>query len=201
MEMISLIFSAVAILVSLISLWIGHFSPFRLRVTHDAPTFAVYKITPDISGGKSVWWIPSIDLSFTFYNNGQRPGEVSDVRIRMIMDDLDLKHTFYAHWVVNYPLFNAERTDRFNWIHQAVIKEWYPMMLSGNAQESVHVVLEGGRWDSRLHGSATLKLEIYSSEQNRWVEYAEYHHLIHEEMFNTKSTYTLADTKLQKIRE
>ena len=49
---IAVVFSGIALIVSILSLWVNSFAPFSLRVTHDTPTLALYKITPDMSGSE-----------------------------------------------------------------------------------------------------------------------------------------------------
>ncbi len=195
--------STLALFISLISLWKSYLAPFKLKVCHDSPTFALHKITPAISGGKSTWWIPSIDMGFTFHNLGRKSGEVTDIRMLIEIDDKKSKknYTFYAKWVVDYPKFQQDRTERMNWIHNSVIRDWYPLILTGEEQKSLHLILEGHRWDNKIKGELNLCLEIYSSQKKKWTECSRYNHIITREMFDEKSCYSLNDSKLSKIRK
>ena len=130
---IALLFSAIALIVSMISLWLSSLAPFSLKVSHDTPTLAVYKITPSMSGSKSrrTWWIPSLDIGFSFLNAGKRPGEILDIRI--VADFVERRshkrYVFYPKWLVDYTRFQKDRAKRFQWIHEAVLRDWYPLSL------------------------------------------------------------------------
>ena len=50
---VALLFSAIALIVSTISLWVNSLTPFSLSVTHDTPTLAIYEITPSMSDSES----------------------------------------------------------------------------------------------------------------------------------------------------
>jgi len=200
-----ILISITALLISLISLWKSYLAPFKLKVCHDRPTFALYKITPAISGSKSTWWIPSIDMGFTFHNSGRKSGEITDIRMLIEINDKKSKknYTFYAIFVVDFSKFQQDRAERMKWIHSAVIRDWYPLILIGGEQKSLHLILEsqGHSWYNKIEGELNLCLEIYSSQKEKWIEYSRYNHIITKEMFEEKSVYSLTDTKLAEIRK
>jgi hypothetical protein len=195
--------SILALIFSLTSLWKNYLAPFKLKVCHDSPTFSLYKITPKISGGRKTWWIPSIDMGFTVHNLGCKSGEVTDIRLltKLKSKNYEKKYTFYAKWIVNFVKFKKKETSRFEWIHDSIEREWYPLILAGNEQKSIHIVFEGGRWDKKFIGTLSLCLQIFSSQKKKWIECNRYNHFINEDMNEKNEKYTLSDNKLEKIRK
>jgi len=196
-----IIISVLAFLISLISLWKNYLAPFKLEIAHDSPTFSIYTISQD--EGRTVWWIPSIDVGFTFYNLGTKLGRVYDVRIlaELITDGQRITtYPFYAKWIVDFARFNQSGPDRWTWIREAITRDWFPLLLKGGEQQYLHLILEGHRWDTRLRGDLSLTLEIYSSQKNTWVEYAEFRHALRSDMYDTRDKYTVANPMLAGIR-
>lgn len=168
-----------------------------------------------MSGGKKTWWIPSFDMSFTFHNLGKCCGEVTDVRIKgslsgeipdiRIVQNQKLRNhqrkcTFYPKWIIDYPKFEPIRQSRFEWIASSVIRDWYPLILAGDEEKSLHIVLESGRWDEKYTGTLNLSLEIFSSKEEKWIEYDKYEHLVTKDMYEKEETHILSNPKLRKIR-
>lgn len=203
-ELTAVLISLLALIFSLISLWHTHFSPFRLKINHDVPTFALYKITPDMSGNKfgKTWWIPSFDLGVSFRNLGQQIGEVMDLRILAELTSKEnvIKHTFYPVWVVDYNSFWKNRLDRFKWIECSVIREWYPFTLAGKESISMHLVLEHLRWDTIETGLMAFCLEAFCSQTKRWLELGRYSLHITKDLYETGSSCTPYDPRLEKRR-
>lgn len=195
--------STLALIFSLISLWKSYLAPFKLKLAHDTPTFVLYEITPKISGGEKTWWIPSIDIGFTFHNLGRNSGEVTDIRLltKLKSKDSEKKYLFFAKWIVDYAKFQKDRTYRFKWIENSVQRDWYPLILAGNEQKSLHIIFEGDRWDEKLTGTLILCLEIFSSGEKKWVECDRYYHKITEDTYKARAAYTLFDSKLAEIRK
>jgi hypothetical protein len=197
--------SILALVVSLVSLWRSFLSPFKLKVSFDAPTFTLYKITPKMSGGTSTWWIPSFDMGFTFYNIGSQVGEITDIRLSAALKnekgEIEKVYPFFATWVVDYPTFNRDAPDRFKWLDTSMVREWYPMFLTGNSQQAIHLVLESDRWEKRFVGTFELTLEIFTSENKAWTTHATYRFPIFPDYFDSRSTHTVANPKLSEIRE
>ncbi len=159
-------------------------------------------MSPEVSGGQKPWWIPSIDMSFTFYNTGKRSGEVADLRLAGTLKtkDSEKKFFFYAKWIVDFQKFQQDRGDRVALIESSIERDWYPLILSGDTQESLHIIFEGWRWSNRFTGDLNLTLQIFSSEKNTWIDYEEYKHTITEHMYEETSTYTLWNKKFEKTR-
>jgi hypothetical protein len=195
--------SASAFVVSLFSLWKIYLAAFKLKVSYSSPSFSLYRMDPEVSGGQMPWWIPSIDMTFTFYNTGKRSGEVIDVRIvgalKTSKDADERKFIFYAKWVVDYKKLQQKRGDRLG-LTDSVETDWYPLILSGDSQKTVHIILEGWRWDKKPTGVLTLKLQIYSTDKDAWVDYDEYTRIIAEHMYESTSIYTLLNKQLEKTR-
>jgi len=204
-ESIVIIVSCLALLISFIALWINSLRPFSLKVSHDAPTFTLYKITPSISGSENgkTWWIPSFDMGISFYNAGRIAGEILDMRIivefrghRSVK-----KYTFYPKWIVESSIFNKNRTNRHKWIDSAVKRDWYPIVLLGQQSESVHVILEGSRWDEKETGRMTYYIQIISSKKEKWIGYGQYSLSIFDEMFEEEGSFTTYDSRIEELRK
>ena len=193
--------SASALAVSLFSLWKITLAAFKLKVSYSSPTFSLYKMKPEVSGGQKPWWIPSIDMTFTFHNTGKRSGEVTDLRLVGLLKTPDAEKTFvfYAKWVVDFQRFQQKRGDRLG-LMESIERDWYPLLLSRDTQKSLHIILEGWRWDKTYTGSLSLKLQIFSSEKDAWVDYEEYTHVITDHMYGATSTYTLSNKRFEKTR-
>src|SRR4051812_32597157 len=95
----SIVISLVALCVSIFTLWRNYLSPFRLWVANDSPTFALYRVHQ--------WWIPSIDVGFSFGNLGSRSGWITDIRIigELAQKDTRTIYPFDARWIVDYGKF------------------------------------------------------------------------------------------------
>ncbi|HEV7164285.1 MAG TPA: hypothetical protein VGO35_02705 [Gammaproteobacteria bacterium] len=190
---------------SVFSLWVNSLPPFSPRVSHDAPTFALYKIPPSVSGDekKRTWWIPSFDLGLSFYNAGRVAGEIRDIRI--IADVHELRNTrkfyFYPTWLVDYPSFQRYHTERFKWLEKSVLRDWYSFIVGGQAKADIHLILEGGRWDNIFEGTMEIELQFASSKSVKWVSLARYRLIITEEMFSSKSCWTPSDKRVESLRE
>lgn len=202
---IALVISSLALIVSLLSLWVNSLSPFSPKVSHDSPTFALYKISPQVSGDENgrTWWIPSFDLGITFFNSGRRDGEIRD--IRLIADLVEPRNArrfyFYPKWLVEYSDFQCHRHERFDWLEKCIIRDWYPFVLRGQSDKDAHVILEGDRWDSCFEGSMKIELQFTSSKSDEWISLAHYDFYIEEEMFSSKSTWSLHDERLESLRK
>lgn len=200
-----IIVSCVALLISFIALWANNLRPFSLKVSHDAPAFTLYKITPSISGTENgkTWWIPSFDLGISFYNAGRIAGEILDMRIvAEFKGHYSMKkYTFYPKWVVDYSIFQKNRTNRFKWIASAVKRDWYPIVLSGQQSESIHVILEDDRWDQKESGEMTSCLQVISSKKKRWIEYGRYSIHIIDRIFEKEESWTTYDSKIEELRK
>ncbi len=172
---ISIAISLAAFFVSIATWWKTYLAPFKLVVVNSAPRFSIYGNTPD--QGQTVWWIPSIDMSFAFYNVGSKFGRVEDVRMSVEMITDENKRTtypFYVRWIVDPVQFNKYHSNR-GWIfEETIIKSWFPLLLKSGEQQVVHIILEGGRWRDRRKAEMAITLEIYSSQFNKWKEHAQY---------------------------
>jgi hypothetical protein len=203
---IALIFSGVALIISTLSLWVNHLSPFDLKITHDTPTFQLYEIPPNVSGDEKgrTWWIPSFDMGITFYNNGKRAGQVNDIRIIVNYTDSKTKHSetiyFYPKWIVDYSSFQRLRRDRYKWLEGSIIREWFPITVKGNDESYLHVILEADRWETKRKGEISLAFQVHSSQHKEWKTCADYTLSISEQMFGWYS-WTPFEKKLEQIRK
>lgn len=204
-DLITLIISSTALIISIMSIWINYLKPFKLKVLNDAPTFSLYKMTPEMYGdgtGK-VRWIPSFDIGFSFNNLGKQSGFIYDIRLSCVQIESQTKKElhFYPIWVVDYSKFQKLQTERFTWIDEAIIKDWFSTILPASSSKDFHVVLEGDRWDNKFSGTFKVTLEIYTSKVKRWVTIADYEWDVYESMFDDKSRYTLYDKDANNRRK
>lgn len=198
---ISIAISLAAFFVSIATWWKTYLAPFKLVVVNSAPRFSIYGNTPD--QGQTVWWIPSIDMSFAFYNVGSKFGRVEDVRMSVEMITDENKRTtypFYVRWIVDPVQFNKYHSNR-GWIfEETIIKSWFPLLLKSGEQQVVHIILEGGRWRDRRKAEMAITLEIYSSQFNKWKEHAQYRFSLMPDMFDGGATWRLGPETLDGIR-
>lgn len=203
---VALIISGIALGISILSLWYNHLTPFRLKVMHDTPGFNIYEISPSKSGDKNekTWWIPSFDIGMSFYNYGKRPGEISDIRIVARFTDEEAGNEemvfFYPKWIVDYSSFHKFRSDRFKWIENSIIREWFPMIVKGHSESYFHVVLEGNRWEVKRNGMMSFTFEVFTSEHNSWIKCADYDLEIHKGMFGWYS-WAPHEKRIEQIRK
>jgi hypothetical protein len=203
-DIITILISSVALIFSIYSIWISNLRPFKLRIFNDAPTFTLYKITPQISGNKNgeTWWIPSFDVGLSFNNLGKQSGVINDIRIRCTQKKKkgDKVFYFYAKWVVKYSTFQKLRTNRLKWIDEAIIKDWFSTILPGTSSKDLHIILENDRWDNKFEGLFDIDLEIFTSKSKKWIKLSNFEMPVFKEMFEEKSSYTLSIKELEIIR-
>ncbi|MCW4041324.1 MAG: hypothetical protein NWE83_11320 [Candidatus Bathyarchaeota archaeon] len=194
--------STLAFALSIIALWKSTLTPFKLNVSYNSPTFTLYTISPDISSGAQTWWVPSIDTAFTFSNHGKRRGEITDIRFKGTLSTQDMTRTFvfYAKWIVTFPLFQRQRGERLKWVQTAIERDWYPLILAGDEQLSLHIIFEGFRWDQQYTGTLNLTLQLYTSEKDEWKDHETFEHRLSDEMYTDTVTRSLSTEKLAKTR-
>lgn len=201
-EVLSIVLSVLALVISMISLWSSNLSPFRLKILNDSPTFSIYEITSDTDDNKKqTWWIPSFDIGVSFYNLGILSGEIIDFRIvaNFTGEEAIRKYVFYPKWVVDYSKFHQLRPKRFEWIEQAINRDWYPLLLAGKSETHVHLILEDNRWDEKQVGTMSISLQILSSKQKTWKTFRYYKLSFYEDIFEG-CTYTSYDEKVMDMR-
>jgi hypothetical protein len=201
---VALVVSGLALLVSIASLWINSLKPFKLRLSHDSPTFKLYEIAPAVSGNKEgrTWWIPSFDVGMSFYNGGRLPGQVLDIRIVLELAGhrSSRRFVFYPKWIVDYSHFHRDHADRFKWLESAVLRDWYPFVLGAQSEKDLHLVLESDRWDHKERGQMKLTLEVIAAGSRQWSACATYALFLSEDMFGSTSSFTAYDEKIEKLR-
>jgi hypothetical protein len=203
-EEVALALGAVALFVSVVSLWLSSLTSFKLQMFHTPPGFRLYKITPEISGDKdgTTWWIPSFDVGFSFQNLGKRSGVVYDVRVVMRFPRTPRVQTdaLYPKWIVDYPEYQGQAHKRFEWIETAVKGEWYPVLLVEGEAKQLHLVLESRRWDEKRVGMALVTVQVRSSKRQDWTTCCNMQILVTEDLYETGSSITPADPHLDAYR-
>lgn len=197
----AVIISIIAVVISLISLWRSHLMPFALRVTNSDPRFTLYEITPEMSGNEEgkTWWIPSFDMGVTLHNIGQKAGTVEDLRIKAEMNGEEL--TFRSKFLVDYGFFSENYQDRFAWVNEGVDRSWYPILLPGKDEKTLHLVLESERWEQKKTGIINFKLEIKSDESEEWIEIEKYRVDVFEDLYDTSAVYSTKREEYRRMLE
>jgi hypothetical protein len=134
---------------------------------------------------------------------GRQPGEVLDVRIEAELKGhrSTKKYVFYPKWIVNYPAFKESKGQRYKWIENAVIRDWYPLLLKGQDSISVHLILESDRWDHKEMGEMKFNLQVISSKKDKWIEVGRYSIEVIDYMFQVSQSHTVYDGKIERLRK
>jgi len=205
LSLIPIFISSIALIISILAIILNNLIPFDPQITNSSPEFSIYKITPDMSGdeNKLTWWIPSFNIGFSMYNLGRRTGKIKDFRIvaEILQDRTTNLLYFYPKWIVDFPKFQQNQTRRFTWISKAVISDWYPVMMFGNKDLKMHLILEGPRWENTFEGIMKLKIEYVSSKKDKWILLDNYELPLSKDMFEDESTYTPFDNSIEKYRK
>lgn len=173
--MVSIIISIISLAISVYTLWKIHLSPFKLLITFGNPNLRTYKITPKTSGGKGTWYIPSVDIPFSFTNSGAKPGRV--INIRIVLTPINnksqkvkkYKEILEARWCVNYTDYNSKSSERFAWLSDSMENEWYPFYVLHDKPIVKHIIFESGRWDKFIQRDLKVKLQFKSDESSKWI--------------------------------
>jgi hypothetical protein len=172
---ISLAVSVLAFGISLIALWGSQLQPFSPGLITSDPSFRVYAIHSRKSLRAKVWYLPSFDISITAWNKGAKPGVLSDMRMRVTIQDRTggiEQFIFRPVWMVDFAQFE-KATDRFSAI-SAATSRWYGVPLPDRTPRTLHLMFEApGRWDqTRPPFHLRAELEYTSSARDRWVTHA-----------------------------
>jgi len=160
--------------IAVYGLWRTELRPFRLGILASDPRFRVFTVRSEEAGetpGRE-WYIPSIDLSLTVWNNGTQPGVLEDVRILVTTtpEDGGPEHdTYVPHSIVDYPSF--ERANgRFESL-ATVTSDFFGVPVVERSPRTFHLMLEAapGRWDEKREPfDVTAELQVRSTERVGW---------------------------------
>lgn len=192
----TLIISIVAIAVSLYTLWANLLIPFRLKVLHGPLTLTFYHV----DDGVDSWWVPSIDIGFSFHNKGAISGQILDVRIILEIDGQE--YVFYPMWIVDYPKYQEQRGNRAEWISKATIRRWYPLLLRGKTSVDMHLVLESEAWCQAILGNGIFKLQVAQSNRrlrSKWRDCGEYSMELIQRMYDERSYWAANNVQLTQL--
>ena len=189
-----LLISVIALLISIISIWMTTISPFRLKISKGSPRFRLYPIKGE---GKIVRWMPSFDFGLSLHNLGSRPGEIKAIRFFGELQDKKSKREFSANpkWIVDYAKFN-ENPKRFDWVEKAVLQHnWIPIILRGQSDLSLHLILEpfgiDSSWDRPFSAKLSFHLEVLTSKGIQKV--GNYYFEVDESMFEQDDWHNIRD--------
>lgn len=205
LDLASTLLSIAALILAIVSFWKSYLSPFHLEISNGRPSFSLYMITPKTSGDKEgrTWWIPSFDIGLSFHNTGQKTGTVLDVRLNCELKSNNSlkKYLFYAQRVVDYSKFEELRGQRMKWAKSAVLRNWYPLILSSKETQHVHLILEQyPPWYKREVGMFTVRLEVLTSNSDQWVKLRTCDLPIQDWFYDTPTNYLFRDLEVEALR-
>lgn len=171
MNMLSIVFSVIAVVVSFIAVWKTHFSSFSLLIASGNLSLRIYPI----KSGKENWYLPSLLVPINFINKGAKSGIVNNCRITLHYTGIDIpnnKEYFYA--IREIEAKDVKRIDkyRFNWIKEIEHRDWTPFGIN-NRESLVKYLLFESRWEKPVVQKEPIicTLEINSSSDNKWRAY------------------------------
>jgi hypothetical protein len=173
MEDPGVVIALFALLVAGFALWRSDLRPFRLGILWSNPTFQVYTVRSEQAGDSPglKWYIPSFDLSVTFWNAGARPGTLEDVRLLVTLSEGGTRQheTYAARAIVDHAAFDRA-SDRFEMI-ASIESSWYGVPVIDRTPRTVHLVLETTylRWDEeRDPFDIRAELQVQTADKPGW---------------------------------
>jgi hypothetical protein len=168
LQVIAIIISSVAILVSSLSLWRTHYSRFNPSAIGGPLKLRIFKL----KSGNDRWFLPVIQLHFAITNIGARPGLVKNVRIRAIYPGIgSILRPAYEDfdWIgsVNLGKFVSHLPDYFKGLEEALIENDDPFIILPKETSSKEAIFSR-RWDSPVIYPMKLKLQYYTGPIRRW---------------------------------
>ena len=202
---LALLVSGASLLIALATFWFTHLRPFKLSISTSSPRLSMYTISPQVSGDSEnrTWWIPSFDVGVSVFNNGKMKGDFNDIRIVGSIQNhrSEKKMYFYPKWVVDFSKFNQFHTERFEWLSNSIVRDWYPFRIGSEQEVSMHLILEGDRLDHKEVGRFNFELQVSTSESNGWQTLEGFELLFSEDMYDERSTHSPLNKKIERLRK
>jgi len=183
--LLSITFSIFALAVSLLTLWMNYFRPFKPVFLLAPPNlrFYHYKLEYVMPYGirKFPVWNPTLHFTMSVYNSGVRPGRIKDIRIRVHSKNLSI--VFKAEYVYDSAKLESFRrkkntppADPFEMRKAIEEKAWHGYLVPKDkpVQESLvfFTTIDGLRGVPLGH--FTFTVEYFSETKLRWIQISEY---------------------------
>jgi hypothetical protein len=167
------ILAFIAICVSGLTLWKGHFARFSPLALAGNLRHRVYPIR----NSKDRWFITSFDIPVSVTNPGARPGRVTGLRLRLHYPDVPLadNHEFvHPKWELKPDKVNCIGKDRFKWIDEAVAADWSPFIILPKATAAKHLVFEAKWHNPVVQTRVSATLEVQTDWRTKWLTVAQW---------------------------
>ena len=172
-DMLSVLASVAALIISIVALWRAYFARFRPLILTGDLFFKIFPIKD--SGAK--WYIPSATVTISVANEGARPGAVLGLRLVATYP----KKISVPHYEVLAPAFDLDATmdevigeNRFSWLKEHSTGNWKPIVIPTGGTITKRLVFET-RWDNPIAPDLmVLSLEIFSNANKHWTKVNEW---------------------------
>jgi len=172
-SLIAILVSSIALTVSVITLWKTHFAKFTPILTVGYCSFRIYPI----KNGDEKWFIPSFNIPISITNKGAQPGKVENIRIKVTFPELPIPNhyeIFNAKWIVDG---NKITKERFEWVDNAVIENWMPMIVLARETKTKNIVFENIRWEEPvIQNKMVCTLEIKTDANSNYEQIAKWNY-------------------------
>jgi hypothetical protein len=178
--MLPVVLSFIAICISCVALWKGHFARFSPLALAGNLQQRIYPIR----NGDERWFITSFDIPVSVTNPGARPGIVSGLRLRLHYPELPFPGNyefFFPNWELRPDKLNCIDKNRFGWIDEVVAADWSPFVILPKATVTKHLLFEE-RWDSPVvQKRIVATLELKADWSTNWISVTEWKLALHPE--------------------
>jgi hypothetical protein len=167
------VFSFIALCVSCVALWKGHFARFSPLALAGNLQHRVYPIR----NGDDRWYITSFDVPVSVTNPGARPGLMTGLRLRLHYPDLPFpdNHEFiFPKWELKPDKANRIDKDRFRWLDEVVVAEWSPFVILPKATAAKHLLFETTWHTPVVQKRIAATLELQADWRPEWLTVAKW---------------------------
>lgn len=174
---ISLCISTIAISVSILTIWKTQYTRFRPIINVGNCKLSIYPFKSD----KEEWFISSLDIPISITNKGAQIGIINGLRIKVSYPEIPIKNNyeiFDSKWIVDGRKISKNRLD---WVKQAVVEEWIPILILPKETKTKHIVFET-RWNSPvIQKKIICTLEFKSDKKDVWQKVIDWNHYLSKE--------------------
>lgn len=179
---LALVFSFLALCISFVALWKGHFAKFSPVALAGSLELRIYPFR----NSDERWFIASFLTAISVSNPGARPGLVTGVRLRLRYPELpfaDSHELLYAIWELKPDKLQCIDENRLEWIANVVAADWAPFVVLPKATVSKPLLLEA-RWEMPVvQKRIVASMEIQTDWRKEWVTVDEWTFAIRPEIW------------------
>jgi hypothetical protein len=150
---LSVVFSGLALMVSLYVAWLSYLRPFRPIFLIEAPTFRFFHFHREVGAGRKALkveaWEPLVDCGVTVYNAGVRPGQILDYRL--VLSSGRFTFAMFPSFVADPEKLRTALADKAGEVKHAGALQlragahsWSGVIVSEKSEISQHLVFESG---------------------------------------------------------